>query len=191
FLFAVKGATKQKKDGSEKLRMAAQVNLDRTKVLDDKGKGAQLSETGQSQLDAFVKNTDVDNAFGRTLDHALGGGNGAGGTEMAKRMGDTGHIKPVLEVRSTRSKFLMKLEGGTAIDFSADHAEGFLINKETGKPIASEAPPAMYSFELGVGHPSLTASATASGGGGGGSGGSVARVVEMHNKTAKIDKGEA
>jgi hypothetical protein len=154
FLFAVKGHSHGKEGTPESIRLAAQVNLDRKGVTAD---------GGAAKLDALVKDTSIDNAFGRTLDHALSGGKttGPGGTEMAKLMGDTGHVKPALQIKSTRHKFLMELAGGTAIDFSADEATGFQIDG-TGKVVEAKTPPIVYSFEFGVGHPSLTASATPS-----------------------------
>jgi hypothetical protein len=155
FLFAVKGASKEKTDKSESIRLAAQVNLDRKKVQ---------GEGGSDQLDKLVQDTSVDNAFGRTLDHALSGGKDVdhGGTRMKDLMGDNGHVKPALQIQSTRHKFLMELEGGTAIDFSADRAEGKQI--VDGKVVEPEGGkiPVVHSFEFGVGHPNLTASATPS-----------------------------
>lgn len=155
FLFAVKGASKQKEGTSESIRMAAQVNLSKKKVT---------GEGGGGELDKLVQDTSVDNAFGRTLDHALSGGRDvdSGGDHMKKLMGDSGHIKPALQIQSTRYKFLMELDGGTAIDFSADRAEGKQI--VDGKVVEPEGgvPPVVHSFEFGVGHPNLTASATPS-----------------------------
>ena len=158
FLFAVKGASKQKKDTEESIRLAAQVNLDRDKVQGNSG-----------ELDKLVQDTSIDNPFGRTLDHALSGGTEVdhGGTRMKSLMGERGHIKPALQIQSTRYKFLMELEGGTAIDFSADRAEGKQIKDgKVVEPESSAKPPVVHSFEFGVGHPNLTASATPSTGNG-------------------------
>ena len=156
FLFAVKGASKQKKDSEESIRLAAQVNLDRDKVL---GPG------GSDQLDRLVQDTSIDNPFGRTLDHALSGGTDTdhGGSRMKDLMGESGHIKPALQIQSTRYKFLMELDGGTAIDFSADRAEGKrIVDGRVVEPEGGTQPPVVHSFEFGVGHPNLTASATPS-----------------------------
>lgn len=185
FLLAVKGASYEKppekghglkRTGSpllgaparkpeERIRLASQVNLDRQSVLDDEGKGDVASAIGQRELDKLVTDTSVDNPLGRTLDHALSDGKAKGpnGTQMADLMGKTGHIKPALQIRSTRHKFMMNLDGGTAIDFSADEAHGYQLDPDTGKVIDRKDPaPVVHSFEFGVGHPSLTASATAS-----------------------------
>ncbi len=170
FLLAVKGASyakpqrgvSQPDEHAERIRLAAQVNLDRTKVLSDEGRGSVPSEMGGRELDRLVTDTRIDNAFARTLDHALGGEQGPNGHAMTDLLGEQGHLRPALRIKSTRHKFLMSLAGGTAIDFSADAATGIELDPQTGAERPLDEPPVVHSFEFGVGHPSLTATSTPS-----------------------------
>lgn len=141
YLFTVKGATfTHRTTQSEKLRLAAQVQLD---------PAVMESAEKRQALRGFLSTAEVDNAFARVLEHAL---TAQRQQAVFRRLAEE-DITPVLTLTSTRHTFQMSLRDGTVIDFSADLAEAS----------HSGATRQVYSFEFGVGHPALTQAATAAG----------------------------
>ena len=146
YLFSVKGRSVAELDNKgaqtgEFIRLASQLQLIEAQV-----RGTE----GAALLRRFIGDASTDNPFGRTVVDALEHRENGADLVAFLRRTDEWELQPVLTIESTRHKTLMKLEGSTAIDFSADEATGS-ANGRTGT---------VRSFEFGVGHPALVASAT-------------------------------
>jgi hypothetical protein len=128
---------------AERIRLAAQVHLIEKAVE---------GRDGANALKAFLIDDKVDNAFARVLQDAL---TRCGLGRLLKDDRDAWQVRHVMTVTSRRVKFKMKLEDGTIIEFSADTATGALPTTGIRETI--------HSFELGVGHPGLTAGSTPAG----------------------------
>ncbi|MBA3531328.1 MAG: hypothetical protein H0T73_05335 [Ardenticatenales bacterium] len=181
FLFSVKGASYKGKD-EEMIRLASQINLDEEALTTEEG----LEKLKEFLLDSAVNGElAADNAFSRVFNHALKTKAGFDLGDVNKEEKGNWTVKPVMQITSTRYKFLMELAHSTAIDFSADEAEGSVIDKSTGKLDEKIKPEKVYSFEFGVGHPGLTATNTASGGGSDGGGKSVKDRMAMFGQSTQ------
>jgi hypothetical protein len=145
-LIAIKGSTyhgpAESGLSNEEIRLAAQINM----AYDPS------DPKHQEEMRKFLA-TQGDNAFARVLRDAL---------RQKGREGLLGaryNVTKALTVRSERTKYKLWLANSTMIDFSADKAFG-----STGAIKEDPERNVLYSFEFGVGHPGLTASATGTGG---------------------------
>ncbi|WP_328498907.1 hypothetical protein OHS59_43755 [Streptomyces sp. NBC_00414] len=119
YLFAVKGRmVSLGGTGKERIRLASQVHL--------------IDPVQQPQLEHFLADTSVDNAFARVLNDALPGFNPSG-------------VAIQLVVDSKRVKYTFTLENSTTVEFSADEATATFNGKSA----------TLHCIEFGVGHPGL------------------------------------
>jgi len=119
YLFAVKGRTVSLGGtGKERIRLASQVHL--------------IDPVQQPQLESFLADISVDNAFARVLNDALPGFNPSG-------------VAIQLVVNSNRVKYTFTLENSTTVEFSADEATATFNGKSA----------TLHCIEFGVGHPGL------------------------------------
>lgn len=162
YLFCLKGRSKQ--FGKERLRLATQCNL-----IED----VMLRGDAYGMLWNFMcDDTIVDNAFARVFIDVL--------TDrgMLGLLTSGCVAKPVFTVESHRTKYSMKYLNGTVIEFSADRAMGTLgFDPKARKGALGEKNALVCSFELGVGHPGLTA-------------GNTATMISMDKRIAQFNEQE-
>jgi len=139
-LIAIKGRSQKSADGGEAIRLAAQIQTQYDLLAPDQ----------QAEVRDFLR-TQGDNAFGRVLQDAL---RARGRADLLEQ---SFTIKKALAVSSIRTKYKMWLANQTMIDFSLDKAYG------STDEIPKSEDNVVYSFEFGVGHPGLVASASGAG----------------------------
>lgn len=134
YLFTLKGSTFT--HGNERIRLAAQANLVEDMIA---------TAEGMLALRDFLRDKkNGDNAFARVLHHVW---TDRGLTDL---LDGEWTVRPSIMVVSDRVKYGMKFADATVIEFSAD----------TATCVFEDRTETVCSFELGVGHPGLTAGST-------------------------------